>query len=266
MAYIEDFLTNNFYRFISILFGFAFVFFTGIFYNYDRYYYLTSEQVINNSTNEYNDDDDTINYIDYVNNTNSNTSYINTSYINTSYINTAYINFYDTVYDNSTLWRCEKILNTMHYYRVINAIIYTILFMFMGCFNFKILENRRYFCKIFAGGTIINLFLGSIILLSEGIFKCFQIINEQYKYMQIITIINYLIMILILVVFAEDTYKKNRRNREIEFNNNQNINNNNFENSAYPPKYSENKDKPPSYQENYIITISPSAPLLQNRE
>jgi hypothetical protein len=137
----------------------------------------------------------------------------------------------------------------------------------MCCFNFKILENRKYFCKLFAGGTIINLFLGSIILLSEGIFKCFQIINEQYHYMQIITIVNYLIMLLMLAVFAEDIYKNNRinrRNREIQFNNNNQNINNIVENSTYPPKYSENKDKPPSYQENYIITMSPSAPLLQN--
>jgi hypothetical protein len=88
MAYIEDFLTNNCYRFISILLGFAFVFFTGIFDNSDRYYYLTPDQVIDNSTN-YNDDDDMI-----YNNTNDNISYI-------------------TVYDNSTIYRCEKILNSI---------------------------------------------------------------------------------------------------------------------------------------------------------
>ncbi len=243
MAYIEDFLTNNCYRFISILLGFTFVFFTGIFDNYDRYYYLTPDQVINNSTNN-NDDDD---YMIY-NDTNDNLSYI-------------------TVYDNSTIYRCEKILNSMHYYRLINGMIYTILFMCMSCFNFKILENRKYFCKLFVSGTIINLFLGGTILLAEGIFKCYHIINEQYKYMQAIIIINYLIMILILVVFAEEKYKKNRINREIEFNNNRNINTNIFSIPAYLPKYSEIKnDKPPSYQENYVITISPTAPLLQNRE
>jgi hypothetical protein len=239
MAYIEDFLTNNCYKFISILFGFAFVFFTGIFDNSDKYYYLTPDQVINNSSNDYNDDDD---FINNINNTNDIISYV-------------------TVYDNSTIYRCEKVLNGMHYYRIINGMIYTILFMCMGCFNFKILENRKYFCKLFAGGTIINLVLGGIILLSEVIFKCFHIINQQYQIMQLITIINYLIMVLILVVFAEDTYRKNKRNRQQELNNNQTI-------FAIPalPKYSENKDKPPSYQENYIINISPSAPLLQNRE
>jgi hypothetical protein len=72
MVYIEDFLTNNCYKFISILFGFAFVFFTGIFDNSDRYYYLTPDQVINNSSNDYNDDDD---YMIY-NNTNDIISYV----------------------------------------------------------------------------------------------------------------------------------------------------------------------------------------------
>jgi septal ring-binding cell division protein DamX len=141
----------------------------------------------------------------------------------------------------------------------------------MGCFNFKILENRKYFCKLFVGGTIINLVLGGMNLLMEVFFKCYNIINEQYHYMQIIIIVNYLIMILILVVFAENKLKKNRQNREIEFNNNQNNQNNENTNifliPAYLPKYSEIKnDKPPSYQENYVITISPTAPLLQNRE
>lgn len=238
MAYIEDFLTNNCYKFISILLGFAFVFFTGIFDNSDKYYYLTPDQVSNNSSNDYNDDDD---FIYNINNTNI------------------------ISYDNSTIYRCEKVLNGMHYYRIINGMIYTILFMCMGCLNFKILENRRYFCKLFAGGTIINLFLGGTVLLSEVILKCYHIINEQYQIMQLITIINYLIMILILVVFAGDSYKKNRINREIEFNNNRNINTN-FAILPLPPKYSENKDKPPSYQENYVITISPTSPLLQNRE
>ena len=139
MAYIEDFLTNNCYKFISILLGFAFVFFTGIFDNSDKYYYLTPDQVPNNSSNDYNDDDD---FIYNINNTNI------------------------ISYDNSTIYRCEKVLNGMHYYRIINGMIYTILFMCMCCFNFKILENRKYFCKLFAGGTIINLFLGVIILLS----------------------------------------------------------------------------------------------------
>jgi hypothetical protein len=248
MAYIEDFLTNNCYRFISILLGFAFVFFTGIFDNSDRYYYLTPDQVIDNSTN-YNDDDDMI-----YNNTNDNISYI-------------------TVYDNSTIYRCEKILNSMHYYRLINAMIYTILFMCMSCFNFKILKNRKNFCNMFIFGTTINLLFGGVILLSEGVFKCYNIINEQYHYMQAIVIVNYLIMILVLFVFAEETYRKNRINRGIQFNQNenqsenQNINTNIFAIPAYLPKYSEiTNDKPPSYQENYVITISPSAPLLQNRE
>ncbi len=244
MAYIEDFLTNNCYRFISILLGFTFVFFTGLFDNSDRYYYLTPDQVIDNSTN---DDDDSIGSINYINNTNSNISFIN---------------FYDNTYDNNTIFRCEKILNSMHYYRLINGMIYTILFICMSWFNFKILENRKYFCKLFVGGTIINLFLGGTILLSEVIFKCYHIINEQYQIMQLITIVNYLIMLLILVVFAEEKYKKNRINREQEFNNNRNM----FTIPALP-KYSEIKnDKPPSYQENYIITISPTAPLLQNTE
>lgn len=245
MAYIEDFLTNNCYRFISILFGFAFIFFTGIYDNYDRYYYLTPDQVIDNSTN-YNDDDDMI-----YNNTNDNISYI-------------------TVYDNSTIYRCEKILNVMHCYRIINAMTYIVLFMCMSCFNFKILEKRKIFCNMFILGTVINLLFGGVILLGEGLFKCYNIINNQYHYMQSIIIINYLIMILVLVVFAEETYRKNRNNRlnrEIQFNNNQNIDTNIFAIPAYLPKYSEiTNDKPPSYQENYVITISPSAPLLQNRE
>jgi len=237
MAYIEDFLTNNCYKFISILLGFAFVFFTGIFDNSERYYYLTPDQNINNSTNNYNDDDDM-----FYNNTNEP--------IDPTII----------VYDNSTIYRCEKILNSMHYYRIINGFIYTTLFICMGCFNFKILEYRKYFCKLFVGGTIINLFLGGINLIAEGVFKCYHIINEQYQYMQAIIVFNYLIMILILVVFAE-TYRKDRKNRQQEFNNNTNNQNNENTNifliPAYLPKYSEIKnDKPPSYQENYVINIS----------
>lgn len=249
MVYIEDFLTNNCYKFISILFGFAFVFFTGIYDNYNRYYYLTPEQVINNSTNDYNDDD-FINSINYINNTNSDISHIT---------------LYDTVYDNKTLYRCEHILNSMHYYRGFNALTYTILFMCMSCFNFKILKNRKNFCNMFILGTVINLLFGGVILLSEGIFKCYHIINEQYQYMQLITIINYLIMIVILTVFAEDIYRKNKINKINS--ENQNINSNIFIIPSNLPKYSEiTNDKPPSYQENYVITISPSAPLLQNRE
>ena len=242
MAYIEDFLTNNCYIFISILLGFAFVFFTGIYDNYDRYYYLTPDQNIdpdinpNDNNTNYHDDDDSI------------------YFINNTYINT---------YDNTTIYRCEHILNSMHMYRLINAMIYTILFMCMGCFNFKILENRKKFCNMFVVGTVINMFLGVIVLIADGIYKCYNIINEQYKYMQIITIVNYLLMILMLAVFVEDICKKNKKNRQQEINN-QNINRNIFVIPAYPPKYSEITDKPPSYQENYVITISPSAPLLQN--
>ena len=140
--------------------------------------------------------------------------------------------------------------------------------MSMLCFNFKILETRKYFCNMFITGTIIKMFLGGTVLIADALYKCYDIINEHYKYMQTITIVNYLIMILILVVFAGDTYKKNRINRinrEIEFENNRNVNTEVVAISKYPPKYSA-YDKPPSYQENYVITISPTAPLLQNRE
>ena len=228
MSCVEDFLTNNCYRFISILFGFAFVFFTGIFDNYDKYYYLTPDQIPNNSTNEFHDDDDSFDSINYMNSTT----------------------------DNNTLWRCEKIVNSMHYYRGLNAFIYTILFMYMSCFNFKILETRKLFCKMFISGTLINMFIGGIILLADGALKCYNIINDQYKYMQIITVVNYLIMIIYMAIFMEYICKNNNKNYQ------QNINNNNT-NSTYLPKYSEiTNDKPPSYQENYVITISP--PLLQN--
>ena len=142
---------------------------------------------------------------------------------------------------------CDKVLNNMNFYRTCNGA-FLLLLLIMSCFNFNNEIMRNNFCLFALFGLIVNILGGSIIILMDIYKRCFNVINEQYNYIQSSFYINYAMLYVLICVFISNFALKYSQLNKI--NNTNNINNiNNYEKL---PEYTdiEREIAPPEYSAN----------------